>query len=32
VRAEAMQEAGTIDEEAFAALPEAQGEPVNLTP
>jgi putative spermidine/putrescine transport system substrate-binding protein len=32
VRAEAMQEAGTIDEEAFAALPEAQGDAVNLTP
>ena len=31
VRAEAMQEAGTIDEEAFANLPEAQGDPVNLT-
>ena len=31
VRAEAMQEAGTIDEQAFAALPEAQGDPVNLT-
>ena len=31
VRAAAMQEAGTIDEEAFAALPEASGEPVNLT-
>jgi putative spermidine/putrescine transport system substrate-binding protein len=31
VRADAMQEAGTIDEEAFANLPEAQGEPVNLT-
>ena len=26
-----MQEAGTIDEEAFKALPPAQGEPVNLT-
>ena len=32
VRAEAMEEAGTIDEEAFGALPEAQGDPVNLTP
>ncbi len=31
VRADAMQEAGTIDEEAFAALPPAQGDPVNLT-
>ena len=31
VRAEAMEEAGTIDEQAFAALPEAQGEAVNLT-
>ena len=31
VRAAAMQEAGTIDEEAFAALPPAQGNPVNLT-
>ncbi len=31
VRADAMQEAGTIDEEAFAALPEAQGGAVNLT-
>jgi putative spermidine/putrescine transport system substrate-binding protein len=31
VRADAMQEAGTIDEEAFAALPEVQGEAVNLT-
>ena len=32
VRAEAMEAAGTIDEQAFAALPEAQGEAVNLTP
>jgi len=31
VRAQAMEEAGTIDQEAFAALPEAEGEPVNLT-
>ena len=31
VRADAMEEAGTIDDEAFAALPEAQGEAVNLT-
>ena len=31
VRAQAMEEAGTIDEEAFAALPEAQGDAVNLT-
>jgi putative spermidine/putrescine transport system substrate-binding protein len=32
VRAEAMEAAGTIDEAAFGALPEAQGEAVNLTP
>ena len=32
VRAPAMVEAGTIDEQAYAALPEAEGEPVNLTP
>ena len=31
VRAAAMEEAGTIDEAAFAALPPAQGDPVNLT-
>lgn len=30
VRADAMVEAGTIDEEAFASLPEVQGEPVLL--
>jgi putative spermidine/putrescine transport system substrate-binding protein len=27
-----MEEAGTIDEASFGALPEAQGDPVNLTP
>ena len=32
VRAAAMEEAGTIDEESFGALPEAQGDAVNLTP
>ncbi len=26
-----MKEAGTLDEKAFAALPEAQGEPIHLT-
>ena len=31
VRADAMQEAGTLDEAAFEALPPAQGDPVNLT-
>ncbi|CAA9318297.1 MAG: ABC transporter, substrate-binding protein (cluster 1, maltose/g3p/polyamine/iron) [uncultured Frankineae bacterium] len=31
VRADAMKEAGTIDEKAFAALPQAEGEPINLT-
>jgi putative spermidine/putrescine transport system substrate-binding protein len=31
VRADAMKEAGTLDEEAFAALPAVSGEPVFLT-
>ena len=31
VRADAMQQAGTIDEAAFGNLPKASGEPVNLT-